>query len=344
MMQESLPNISDIFELGPMRTGESQLVQMSKPIVDKLRPVPELVDSRGYYGIEVEVERIRTTEGIDKNFWNIGEDGSLRNNGMEFTTKPVRNINLIYAVENMSEYLKNTPHEFSSRCGLHIHMNCRKMSPVHLRNLIKLYLIFENTIYRVAGGDRKENAFCVPIIGSTMMPSLMIAEALVEKGSEYVSYLRNGWKKYTGMNLLPLAELGTVEFRLMPGGFDKRTIYKWLNILGAMRRAAFRTDPVELQERIENINSDSKYDAFALSIFGDVYYSVAGDLQGELEAGVLANKIIYAGNDPAFLNSDVNVFRKSNLGGLMESLNLIKPVRAFKSVGEKLLIEGGWNV
>lgn len=215
-----------------------------------------------YVGVELELENfpdIFKTTAV-----NATEDGSLKLNGVELVTIPIKLRYLEVELNRILQQLENKV-LISARCSTHVHMNVRDMTPQQIGNMILLYMIFERSLYRFSG-DRWNNNFCVPLYMYT---------PLVNGWFKYEEY-HNEWKwyKYTGLNLSPIwggesSKIGTVEFRQMEGTIDVVRIINWCNLITSLKRAAQDMDREEILSHIRIMKTTSGYWWLAKEIFGN---------------------------------------------------------------------------
>src|SRR4030042_4305971 len=149
-----------------------------------------------YVGIEVELEGVRTKHSTPSS-WKTVEDGSLKIDGVEFVTIPIKFCYLEKELERLFGSLHTST--ISSRCSIHVHMNARDFTMDELYVFLILYIIFERSLYRLSG-DRWNNIFCVPLTTA------------IEKVASVIKDITNGiplhslyWWKYLGVNLSNLS-------------------------------------------------------------------------------------------------------------------------------------------
>lgn len=247
---------------------------------DLPNPFP-FITHKSYIGIEVEVENIRKWFDYNREIWNIKEDGSLRNNGREFVSVPIRGSGIQYAIENLFTTLPAEV-DFSERTSIHVHFNVRAKTVEELFNIVVLYIVFEKLLYNFAGAHRYGNIFCVPL-QETRLPTVL--SNFLQSMEPRV--LVQGWSKYSGLNLLPVNRFGTIEYRHMMGHRNAVKLMQWINIIFRMHRYAQRITFMELYNQIKVLNSDSLYGAFLMSVFDeDAQLLMGRDLQQEMENGV----------------------------------------------------------
>jgi hypothetical protein len=183
-----------------------------------------------------------------------------------------------------------------------------------LLNFIYVYLVFERAFFEFVGQDRLDNIFCSPL-----------QESDVQIGLQHLIQYRNfdfDWSKYTALNIRPITQKGTVEFRHMHGTLDRKKLMQWINLILCLKKYALRQDSENVLNRIINLNTNSEYRMFAEEVFRDHVYTLESrNLDANLSEGVKFIKEIYMLN-PLFgtvsgccTNED-----KSPLGDLMKPL------------------------
>lgn len=221
-------------------------------------PSYPIVDRNSYIGVEVELENL-DANAVPELFWRRITDGSLRNNGAEFITNPIR----AWRIENALNQLFNNVNsdiEFSHRTSIHIHLNIRTLTMDEIRSLVLLYILFEKPLFEYAGKERYENIFCVPLNEFDLTHRL---ENLFQNGIDYLS----DWEKYTALNLNPISSKGTIEFRHLKGTKDIKHIINWINLILCLKIAALKYDPETLWKEIRELNTSSQYELFGMRIF-----------------------------------------------------------------------------
>jgi len=196
-------------------------------------------------GTEYEIEDIKNVEfedydyqiGGGKPYWMgpIGaiEDGSLRNNGVEFVTVPSTYKEALVLFDMLHEALTLGPNPYTHRTSIHVHVNVASLSPGQLKHLVLLYALAEPLFFDFVGEKRKNNIHCVPL-NYTILPGYY---------NNSVDYLISKWSKYTAFNLNPVVSQGTVEFRHMFGTGDKVLYTHWLTMLKNLWDFVYKTDP-----------------------------------------------------------------------------------------------------
>lgn len=226
-------------------------------------------------GIEIELERVRLIARPIG--WTIVNDGSLKVAGKEFTI-PVWNTSAELYLTKLYENIKG---ESSARCSVHVHVNIADFTLPDIHNLIIIYSIFENTLYRYSGRRWNSN-YCVPVRSHLMHNIQQLT----------FGNLSIAFPKYSGLHFFPDEKLCTVEFRQMAGSLNKDYINNWIMIVSNLVKYANTITTEELITRINNMYTTSSYWDFAKEIFGEYYHILTNnDFKKDVETGLLFTKV-----------------------------------------------------
>jgi hypothetical protein len=276
--------LKDCFVFSPLPTNLNDILNTGVHLKRKLdaKTSPKLCDDNTFVGIEVEVERVLTTtpigklensEGVAGFIWKNVEDNSLRNNGREYVSIPLKGDNIAYALDVLESTLKNSVHtkghEFSDRTSVHVHVNMRDMTGEELATFMLTYLLVEPLLYQFSGGIRYNNIFCVPVLESPLSTHLREMFSFVGKSDKTVFNILANWHKYTGLNCKPLSNYGTIEFRHMAGTCDADYLLKWIDLILQIKQFAIATPFKDLKEVVSELNTTSAYSHVLVSIFGE---------------------------------------------------------------------------
>ena len=214
-------------------------------------------------GIEVEVENVRHIASFEGTVWNVIEDGSLRNNGREFVSLPIEAKHAEACLKQLFSKLPEN-RSFSKRTSVHIHVNVRDMTLEEIQNMTYLYLVFEKSIFNFVGENRHKNIHCVPLLGTTLITSMLKSNGLFKE------HMEMAWMKYCAYNLAPTTDgtRGTVEFRHMHGTDDIDKLMTWINIILSIKNYVMTTDSTLLHLEINALNTNSEYRRYTEKVFG----------------------------------------------------------------------------
>lgn len=207
-------------------------------------------------GMECEIETVQSWKaGPSKEFFNITDDGSLRNNGKEFISIPLSIDKAIPAFKNLHADLKCGTGKFSERTSVHVHVNCTNLELETVRNTILMYALFEEFFFKMVDPSRRHNIHCVPLT-ETYLSNYYGGD---------LSLLIQRWHKYTALNIKPLSKLGTMEFRHMHGHDDPELMAMWLTAISNLFNTA-----KEIKLNRELLKTAGNKQFLFDHIFGDV--------------------------------------------------------------------------
>jgi hypothetical protein len=220
-----------------------------------------------FTGIEVEVENQPPVHPAHS--WTVTNDGSLRNSGVEYVSKPTEPKHIESAITYLFDDILQSNAHFSTRTSIHVHLNCRDLQVDQIYNIVILYQCFEDIFYEFAGRERKKSIFCVPVGNTnyynTTKRFLQAHELPI-------------WSKYTGLNLGPLGEYGTVEFRHLRGTRNKETLFTWLHMLYKLYNFAIAHETKDLEDKIIQTAETRSYFSLGYAVFGSIFVELTRNL------------------------------------------------------------------
>lgn len=248
-------------------------------------------------GVEFEVENVQGDryDRVLQNFLVMTPDNSLRNNGMEFVSVPILAKDVGQLVNTFLTRMGITQENHSDRTSTHVHVNVGDFTVEQLLCLCMLYSVFEKLIFKYAGHDRENSIFCVPWYASGYSTSKAKDIIINLKGRKAAR-----WEKYTSLNLAPIADKQTVEFRHLFGVYQDLQLVNWVNIILSLVNKARTTPLLGLQEILVELNTTSHYVHFATEVFGDYLRFMATtpeDLRASMFDGVVEAKL-FIGQTP----------------------------------------------
>ena len=253
-------------------------IPAKKNEVDILSPDPLLL-----YGLELEIERVEQDMAV--NGMVVATDGSLRNNGLEFITRPMYLNGVASCLQTFFTKNRLTEDNYSERTSIHVHTNCNDLTPDQVASVCVLYQVFEKVLFSWIGNDREANIFCVPWSETTV--SYQTVGRLVEQNT---NALRD-WNKYTALNLAPLTRFGTIEWRHMNGHSDMARILLWCQLIGCLFAYCRNRKHDDVLNLVINLNTTSQYMNVLDTVFGSLSKHLKGiGYETLIEDGVLNMK------------------------------------------------------
>jgi hypothetical protein len=195
---------------------------------------PPITKTGRLTGIEIEIEEVPELSAGDwgllqpgghlqfDEHWDVKSDGSLRNDGAEFVSKP---INISVAMQALDKfYDSKVRHSWQPtvRCGYHVHVDVRDFTKESLLALFSAYSLVEPALFEFTGPDREECIYCIPwyrapidanFIARKLLSSLNVAGVVHALGFGGEKYQLS---KYSAFYWAPVQWYGTVEFRQAP--------------------------------------------------------------------------------------------------------------------------------
>lgn len=277
-------SIADIFKIDGkyFQTDWTQLATKFAPV--DLKELPQVKDSSVAIGIEVEMEHWHNiNSGLYNYLWQFKGDGSLRNNGMEAISVPVKGEWIRHAIKSLFDVIGKV--KFTPRTSIHVHLDVRTLTQRQLTAFILVYLSVESLLYKFVGNDRDKNIYCVPLYTTTLVNSLV---DMLNKSIAKHDFSNN---RYAGLNLDSLRKFGTLEFRQLHGTHDTTKIVNWINLIFKIYQFSLRSDLDWLLKKIVELNTNSFYIAYVNEVFEDMVVVLdLLDIKSDLEKGVKAVK------------------------------------------------------
>lgn len=289
--KDSKDPIADIFGIPePYIPAYTQYISYFPDIFTK--PQYKLIAPKTLVGIEVEVENVHR---IDPNvllaLWSMKDDGSLRNRGREFVTPGAIPMSIAEGAFKLLFGGLNKTIDFSRRTSIHVHLDARQLQYQQLLGLLFTYSAVENLLFKFVGNNRRNSIFCVPLIETGLM------EQIGYNPASFILGIENNWRKYTALNLLPISTFGSIEFRHMPGTNNIEHLMHWLDLIACLKVFAYKHTSENIVDSITRLNSNSRYQQFVESIFGDrCLYLDMSNLLSDMEKAVYLIKHCSASN------------------------------------------------
>lgn len=252
---------------------------VNHPIDSRSYVSSDLLVSQALVGVEVELEGVSNEiRGEEFTYWSAVEDGSLRDGGVELKfSHPYSGTDIIDALRELESTIRNIKVEpiLSERTSVHVHVDVRDLTFKQFQLFLILYMIFEKTLFKYCGENRKNNIFCLSfedaqhVISSI---SQLISEGLSDDPDLFIAYLAQ-IPKYSACNLGALREFGSIEFRGHEGEWRYEEILRWINILLCIKKYSVEMSNIDLNELPKTISDDG-----LLYLFNKVFDGYIDDL------------------------------------------------------------------
>lgn len=282
-----------------------------------LTPHPMVVGTHRV-GVEIELENITTNLGRGSRYWQQIADGSLRNHGAEFIFRaPFGGVDLFNAMVEIDSHLHKLNPDDSQRCSTHVHVDVRDMTVAQLKNMILIYAVYERVLFQCSGWHRYRNNFCVALgFAQTMMKAL--SQHWHESDENFLRGVTGRWDKYTALNLLPMIDKGSVEFRISEAKWRKGQLLRLCNRFLSLKELAMAWEGSQ-EELIEHLMQTPVSQVLRKSLPRNLE-----DMTGEVEMGAkLAYDIIYVHKMPTPTpppSTVTDIFHLTNVHGPADRL------------------------
>lgn len=191
-----------------------------------------------FVGVEVECENVIRAPAIDG--WEAKADGTLRGPSAEYVTHgPLAGASLLNAIQRLCTEARAREWATSVRTAIHIHLNFSSEDDDFddVRCMLMAYLMFEPALFNFAGEYRRWVGFTYAFGDADGNFDEWRKLFTAQDAGELVAAAR-GCQRYAGLNVLALANHGTLEFRHLPTTFDDQRIVLWINMLLCLRKFA----------------------------------------------------------------------------------------------------------
>ncbi len=282
-------------------------------------------------GIELEIEEFDPEASRSFGGFKFETDGSLRSSmtgvGIEAITLPVA---MKAAPGMLAAFFGKygiTDRNYSERCSVHVHVNVLDMNAEQLATLGLLYQTVERLLFEFVDENRRNSIFCVPWYQSGLTYNYV--SSIVESTTS----TRN-WQKYSALNLLPVFEQGSVEFRHMQGTCDIQKLTVWLALIGKLFDIAVSKPLDQVKEELFQMNTVSNYREWLVDTFGQYadHFLALPHYEQALFRGVVDSKFMLSApskQEKPWSNVDLENMLREAQQGQIAPRRAINPTHRF---------------
>lgn len=169
-----------------------------------------------------------------RTWWKITTDASVYKNrshdgtGWELVSPILKGQEGLDELERVCKGLENAGAKINRRCGIHVHHDARDFQAETFKNLLKIYMRFENVIDSLVSPSRRgaQNTYCKTV--NTTKHQTALNERTI------IGIINEIDDRYRKLNLESYVTHGTVEFRQHQGSTDFTKISNWIKLTQAM--------------------------------------------------------------------------------------------------------------
>lgn len=271
-------------------------------------------------GLELEIENWNPDVTRTFGGFTFTDDGSLRASddgiGIEAISRPVQAKHVEKLLAAFFRKFDIKEGNYTERCSTHVHVNVDVLTYQQLSSVCLLYQTVESLLFNFVGGDRENNIFCVPWNQCSLSYRIVSKIENIERGDE-IPFRR--WQKYSALNLIPVHNQGTIEFRHMVGTCNVEKLMQWINLILCMVKYSIEHSLAEIKEDIINMNTISNYNEWLTRVFDKYAVLLCTDRFEEvLSRGVVDSKLMLTHEKEKFIKS-----KSVNLTGEVNELRRI---------------------
>ncbi len=222
--KKSCSECSEVF-YGSLYDGMCNKCRLSESFSHPVRNVCDSyvqVQSKRYYGIELETHKCDNYRSLSKNkCWGAKEDDSIK--GMEFDSPKFRGDCGFEAVANICEFAKQNRWETNYNCGYHLHIDLSKECARNLRAVAYAYKLTKSVWKTLIDPDRISNTWCEHYSYETMD----IEE--LKNTDDWKSFASCQARRHVWLNWASYDYYGTLEIRSHEGTLDSVAVCNWVN-------------------------------------------------------------------------------------------------------------------
>ncbi|UIW10517.1 gamma-glutamylcysteine ligase-like protein [Aeromonas phage BUCT695] len=196
-----------------------------------------MVNGTHLAGVEIELENLPNQRNRFR-YWTAKSDGSLRNNGVEYVfSNPWGGYDLYNAAIELDSHLFNNQPDGSWRCSTHVHIDVRDMSAEQVKKMILAYTMYERILFKLSGEHRYKNNFCVAL-GFAQDQINILSRNWHKEHGDFLTSVHESWDKYSSINLLPMSNFGSIEFRISEAKWRKGRLLMLVNRFLSLKEMA----------------------------------------------------------------------------------------------------------
>ena len=171
-----------------------------------------------------------------KSLWRVDRDDSLRGHGIEYASVVLYPAQIEPALDEVWSIVEQGNNSW--RAGIHVHVDVRSLDDAQFRSMCKLYAIMEPLIFAWEGTGRDQSRFCIPWYSCT--DGVAAAFDAVSQDRRTIERTFRSFGKYAALNLMPIMNYGSVEFRHMSMMPDRQRLLNYVRICMGIVEAGSR--------------------------------------------------------------------------------------------------------
>lgn len=193
---------------------------------------------RGYtsdrIGLELELESSKTQSlaWVDKqSMWTVHNDGSLRQNGVEYVfANPLWGGDIDAALQLFEDSTNGTTFVDTGYGSTHVHYNVGNLHTTEVMSIVVGWAILEDVFLTVCKPSRDGNNFAQRFnVLNNLVTTLSSSYGANKRIDRLFANVSQDYWKYANLNLATIRTFGTLEFRPYHSTWDTKEIRAWID-------------------------------------------------------------------------------------------------------------------
>lgn len=193
---------------------------------------------RGYrsdrIGLELELEssKAQPLAWVDKqSMWTVHNDGSLRQNGVEYVfANPLWGGDIDAALQLFEDSTKGTAFVDTGYGSTHVHYNVGNLYTTEVMSIVVGWSILEDAFLTVCKPSRDGNNFAQRFnVLNNLVTTLSSSYGANKRIDRLFANVSQDYWKYANLNLATIRTFGTLEFRPYHSTWDTKEIRAWID-------------------------------------------------------------------------------------------------------------------
>ncbi len=185
-------------------------------------------------GLELELESSKAQPLAwvnNQTMWAIHNDGSLRQNGIEYVFRqPLWGGDIDAALQLFEDNTKGIPFVDTGYGSTHVHYNVGNLLVTEVMSIVVGWSILEDAFLTVCKPSRDGNNFAQRFnVLNSLSQTLVSSYGPSKRIDRLFASISADYWKYSNLNIATIRTLGTVEFRPYHSTWDIKEIRSWID-------------------------------------------------------------------------------------------------------------------
>lgn len=233
-----------------------KLLGMESSVISPKQTKGPFLDKNQFIGVELEYNKVHLPQDVRSMYWEVIEDGSLRDYGKEFRhVRPLSGSRLERSINIFFRKMFLAIYRIDLETSCHIHLDIREFTQKQLAGLILLSSIYEELLY--TDNYRFASGFCKKVTNNALyLRSVrkVIRTLYTEANRELIVAVfgRYNIDRYYSHGLSSVLKFGSVEYRTFQAPRAKEELIDNINLVQSFALMA-KTLPGNYEDDLDHI-------------------------------------------------------------------------------------------